>query len=189
MQIYPNAEKLVLASASPRRRELLASLGLEFEVRVPQIDETPEPGESPRAYCERLAVEKAAAVEAAHGTVVVAADTIVVLGDRILGKPADESEAFEMLSSLSGQTHRVITGACVKKNKNTEVFSVSTDVAFRLLSIKEIETYIATGCPMDKAGAYAIQGGAAHMVRSINGSYTNVVGLPLCELHEVLNSF
>ncbi|MBT8042644.1 MAG: septum formation inhibitor Maf [Pontiella sp.] len=182
-------EKLLLASASPRRRELLSSLGLEFEIRVPQIDETPRPGENPRAFAERLAAEKAAAIHADSDTVVIAADTIVVLGDDILGKPTDEARAFDMLSGLSGQTHQVITGTCVKKDKHIEVFSVSTDVFFRVLTDWEIESYIATGCPMDKAGAYAIQGGAAHMVRSISGSYTNVVGLPLCELHEVLNSF
>jgi septum formation protein len=186
---YPNIGALVLASASPRRRELLASLGLDFSVLIPEIDETPKAGEQPRAHAERLAAEKALAIHAEPATVVVAADTIVVQGMDILGKPRDPAHAFAMLSRLSGTTHEVITGVCVRRGERSDVFSVSTEVAFRTLEITEIEAYVASGCPMDKAGAYAIQGGAAHMVHSINGSYTNVVGLPLCELHEVLISF
>ena len=189
MQNYPNLGRLILASASPRRRELLASLGLDFEVRIPEIDEPPLPNESPRAFAERLAREKAAAIESDNETVLIAADTIVVQGDLILGKPIDGRHAFEMLSALSGQTHEVITGVCVRRGDIINVLSVSTAVVFRDLAKGEIEAYIASGCPMDKAGAYAIQGGAAHMVRAINGSYTNVVGLPLCELHEALISF
>ncbi len=179
--------QLILASASPRRRELLASLEVGFRVVVPEIDETPLPGEKPRAFAERLAEEKACAVDA-NGTV-VAADTIVVQNETILGKPADAAHAREMLSSLSGKTHEVVTGVCVKNAARTVVFSVVTEVVFRILTADEIARYVATGEPMDKAGAYAIQGGAAHMVRSIQGSYTNVVGLPLCELHETLLSF
>ncbi|MEA2068380.1 MAG: Maf family protein [Verrucomicrobiota bacterium] len=189
MQNYPTLGTVVLASASPRRRELLASLGVDFAVRVPEIDETPKPGEMPRVFAERIAAEKAAAIPADPATVLVAADTIVVQGGCILGKPTGEAHAFEMLSSLSGQAHEVVTGVCVKRGEYIEVFSVSTEVVFRTLEPAEIEAYIASGCPMDKAGAYAIQGGAAHMVRAINGSYTNVVGLPLCELHEMLVSF
>lgn len=188
MQNYPNIGKLLLASASPRRRELLKSLGLEFETAVPDIDETPKPNEHPRRFAERLAAEKAAAVEAPADSVVLAADTIVVLGDRILGKPANEEEAFEMLTSLSGKCHEVITGVCLKRGKKQDVFSVVTEVIFRSLEKREMIRYIASGCPMDKAGAYAIQGGAAHMVRAIRGSYTNVVGLPLSEVHERLLS-
>lgn len=188
MHNYPNLGRLILASASPRRRELLGALGLEFDVRIPEIDETPLPGEKPRPFAERVAREKTAAIEADGQTVLVAADTVVVLDETILGKPTDERHAFEMLSGLSGRTHEVITGVCVKRGEKSVVFSVSTGVAFRDLGKKEIESYIASGCPMDKAGAYAIQGGAAHMVRAINGSYTNVVGLPLCELHECLIS-
>jgi septum formation protein len=189
MHNYPNIEKLILASASPRRRELLASLGLDFTVQLPQIDETPQPDEAPQAFAERMAVEKAEAIAAAPDTVLVAADTIVVQGNTILGKPANQQHACEMLSQLSGQKHAVITGVCVKRGDRTERFSVSTEVVFRELTSEEIDRYVATGCPMDKAGAYAIQGGAAHMVRSINGSYTNIVGLPLCELHETFISF
>lgn len=180
-------QNLILASASPRRRELLATLGLDFSIIVPEIDETAISGEPPRTFAERMAKEKAGAVEAEG--VVIAADTIVVQNGNILGKPTDAAHAHEMLSALSGGIHEVITGVCVKNDEHTAVFSVSTQVEFRIVEESEIMDYIATGDPMDKAGAYAIQGGAAHMVKSINGSYTNVVGLPLCELHEALLSF
>jgi septum formation protein len=189
MYNYPNLGNLVLASASPRRRELLASLGLEFEIRSPDIDETPRPNELPRAFAERLAFEKAEAVADDAATIFIAADTIVVQNNHILGKPIDEQDALEMLSALSGKTHEVITGVCIRQGSRADVFSVITQVVFRTLEKKEILIYIETGCPMDKAGAYAIQGGAAHMVKEIRGSYTNVVGLPLCELHERLISF
>lgn len=179
----------MLASASPRRRELLASLGLAFTVAVPDIDETPAEGEAPKRFAERLAVEKARAVACGEDETIIAADTVVVLGSRILGKPEDEIQAYEMLVSLSGNTHEVITSVCIRRGGRDYVFSVSTEVVFRSLEDQEIRNYVESGCPMDKAGAYAIQGGAAHMVRAINGSYTNVVGLPLCELHEALISF
>lgn len=178
---------LILASASPRRRELLASLGVDFRVVIPEIDETPQPGEKPRAFAERLAKEKACAVEAEG--VIIAADTIVVHHGSLLGKPVDAAHARNMLAALSGDLHVVITGVCLKNTTRTHVFSVATEVVFRTLDHVEIDTYVASGDPMDKAGAYAIQGGAAHMVRSIQGSYTNVVGLPLCELYEALLSF
>ncbi len=189
MNSYPNLDNLVLASASPRRRELLGSLGVDFNVLVPEVDETPREGERPRDFAERLACEKASAVQVEPDTTVIAADTIVVLNNCILGKPENKTHAFEMLSSLSGNAHEVITAVSVRGRGRTETFSVSTEVLFRSLQPEEIEAYIASGCPMDKAGAYAIQGGAAHMVRAIHGSYTNVVGLPLCELHETLASF
>jgi septum formation protein len=189
MQRYPNINKLVLASASPRRHELLTSLGIDFTIEIPDIDETASVGEKPRAYAERLAAEKAAAIPTNSDTTVIAADTIVVQDRTILGKPDSEEEARKMLNRLSGNGHDVITAVCIRKSSRSRVFSVSTKVTFRKLTPAEIDTYIASGCPMDKAGAYAIQGGAAHMVRSINGSYTNVVGLPLCELHETLLSF
>jgi septum formation protein len=178
---------LILASASPRRRELLASLGIDFRVVVPEIDETPLPDEKPQIFAERMAEEKACAADAEG--IVIAADTIVVQNDAILGKPTDSAHACEMLAALSGNMHEVITGVCVRNAMRTVVFSVGTEVVFRDLTETEIRNYVATGEPMDKAGAYAIQGGAAHMVRSIAGSYTNVVGLPLCELHETLVSF
>ena len=178
---------LILASASPRRRELLATLGIDFVVRIPEVDESLNPGEAPRSFAERLAREKAAAV-ACNG-VVIAADTIVVHAGKILGKPSEMSEARGMLTTLSGQAHEVITGVCVAGATRVEVFSVVTKVKFRQLTDLEIAAYVATGEPMDKAGSYAIQGGAASMIRTIEGSYTNVVGLPLCELYEVLVSF
>jgi septum formation protein len=177
---------LILASASPRRRELLATLGVDFSVVVPEIVETPRPGEKPRAFAERLAEEKACAVEA--DGIIVAADTIVVLGETILGKPVDAEHARDMLTALSDQAHEVVTGVCVKSIGSPITFSVITKVFFRALSPEEIEEYVASGDPLDKAGAYAIQGGAAPMVHRIEGSYTNVVGLPLCELHETLLS-
>jgi septum formation protein len=189
MHAYPNLGNVVLASASPRRRELLASLGLEFTVRVPAIEETAKQDEVPRTFAERLASEKAAAVSADPGTTIIAADTIVVQDGNILGKPSNEAHAAEMLSNLSGKTHEVITGVCIRKNAGALVFSISTEVEFRKLTQTEIADYVSSGCPMDKAGAYAIQGGAAHMVRAIHGSYTNVVGLPLCELHKALIFF
>ena len=189
MNIYPPFEKLILASASPRRRELLKTFGLTFEICIPEIDETPRTNEAPRSFVERMAGEKAAAISEGADATLIAADTIVVQTGKILGKPKDEAEAFAMLSNLSGSTHEVITGVCVKRGDRAVLFSVSTEVIFRRLEKAEIKTYIASGDPMDKAGAYAIQGGAAHMVRAINGSYTNVVGLPLCELHEALLSF
>lgn len=188
MRIDTNAEHIILASASPRRRELLTSLGLEFEIVIPEVDETPRPDEIPRGFAERLAAEKAGSISASEETAVIAADTIVVLGGRILGKPRDEAHAFEMLSELSGKTHQVITGVCIKRGGDRYIFSVVTDVVFRELERGEIIAYIASGDPMDKAGAYAIQGGAAHMVRAVNGSYTNVVGLPVCEVYEALLS-
>jgi septum formation protein len=186
MQNYPNLGKIILASASPRRRELLESLGLEFATCSPDIDESHLDGEAPRDFAERLAREKATSIQADADTLLIAADTIVVLDQTIMGKPATEQEAFEMLSSLSGRTHEVITGVCIRKGQTMTVISVTTCVTFRTLDVAEIWRYIATGCPMDKAGAYAIQGGAAHMVQKIQGSYTNVVGLPLCEVHELL---
>lgn len=189
MNNYPTIDKLILASASPRRRELLASLGLNFNIIKPDIDETRTPTETSTEFAERLAFEKASAVVADQTTLLIAADTIVVQGNRTLGKPKDEAEAFEMLTSLSGQMHQVVTGVCVKRGEQTAILSVVTDVFFRTVEKDEIMRYIASGCPMDKAGAYAIQGGAAHMVKEIRGSYTNVVGLPLCELHEILISF
>lgn len=182
---------IVLASASPRRSELLELAGVSFRVAPADIPEEPLPGEEAVAHALRLAEEKAraAAEREASGRFFVGADTIVVLDDRIMGKPVDEADAVQMLSDLSGQTHEVVTaytvldkqsGVCVKR-------AVRTQVVFKPLSEQEIGDYVKTGCPLDKAGAYAIQGGAAHFVREIHGSYTNVVGLPTCELVETLH--
>ena len=184
---------LVLASASPRRRGFLHQLGYPFEVVTPATEEKARPGESATEYVLRNAAEKSADVagRVAAGAVVIAADTVVVLRGRIMEKPQSAADAADMLQALSGQVHQVITGVCVRgpgRNGRPAVhaFAVSTDVEFTRLSEAEIAAYIASGEPMDKAGAYAIQGRAAYMIRQIRGSYTNVVGLPLTELVEIL---
>ncbi len=178
-------QKLILASGSPRRAELLRQAGLEFEIVVPQIDEAPLPGEAPAEFVCRTAREKAESLPA-NDAVILAADTAVVDGVRILGKPVDAEDAIGILRSLSGRTHEVMTGVCLRFPEQIVCFHIETRVTFRTLSEKEIADYVATGEPMDKAGAYAIQGGAAKMVRRVEGSYSNVVGLPLCEVIEQL---
>ena len=180
---------IVLASASPRRAELLACAGIDFTVVPGDIDETPLPAEEPLAHVLRLAEEKAReAASRTDGRFFIGADTIVLCDGEILGKPADNDAATIMLRKLSGRKHHVITGFAVIDRESGRAIkrSVSTEVFFRLLGDAEIAAYVASGCPLDKAGAYAIQGGAAAMVTRINGSYTNVVGLPLCEVVEVL---
>ncbi|MGD9781092.1 MAG: nucleoside triphosphate pyrophosphatase [Kiritimatiellia bacterium] len=184
---------LVLASASPRRRGFLHQLGYAFEVVTPATEEKVRPGESAAEYVLRNASEKAqdVASRVAAGAVVIAADTVVVLRGRIMEKPGSEAHACEMLQALSGQVHQVITGVCVRGPgrdgaEKARALAVSTDVEFKELSDGEIAGYVHSGEPMDKAGAYAIQGRAAYMIRQIRGSYTNVVGLPLTELEEIL---
>lgn len=182
---------IVLASASPRRTELMALAGLEFSVTAADICEDVLPGEKPADHVMRLSREKADAVaNRADGRFFIGADTVVVLDGAIIGKPADESDAARMLSSLSGRDHEVITGFTVFDRISGIHISrcVSTEVTFKSLRESEIAAYIRTGCPMDKAGAYAVQGGAVHFVRSINGSYSNVIGLPMTELYEVLQT-
>ncbi len=186
-----NPESIVLASASPRRTELMALAGIEFTVVPADICEDVLPGEVPADHVMRLSREKADAVAATHdGRFFIGADTVVVLDGAILGKPTDGADALRMLSGLSGRNHEVITGFTVfdKTNDIHISRSVSTEVTFKKLEEREIAAYIATGCPMDKAGAYAIQGGAVHFVRSISGSYTNVIGLPMTELYEALQT-
>jgi len=193
---------LVLASASPRRRELLTQAGFTFEIRPADIPEDPMPGEDPIAYVIRLAREKAEAVYAeitnaianekrasAPPQVVLGADTTVTLDNHILGKPTDPADAARMLRLLSGRTHRVITGVAIVTAARTEVAAEVTAVKFLTLSEEEIAAYIATGEPMDKAGAYAIQGRAAKWIPRIEGDYSNVVGLPLALVTTLLNSF
>ena len=184
-----NQEEIVLASASPRRSELMALAGIVFDALPSDICEDVLPGEQPAEHVMRLSREKSQVVAGiTEGRFFIGADTVVVLDDRIMGKPADDNEAYEMLSELSGRTHEVITGFTVY-DRETDICvsrSVVTEVLFKTLSAQEINAYIATGCPRDKAGAYAIQGGAVHFVRSISGSYTNVIGLPMTELYEVL---
>jgi septum formation protein len=177
---------LTLASQSPRRRELLGGLGIALEVRPAQTDETPRPGEAPRLYVARVAREKARAV---GGTVVLAAYTTVALGDAILGKPEDDADAGRMLRALAGTSHEVLTAVCVRTAAGAEHEAVvATEVAFAPLSDEEIAWYVATGEPRDKAGAYAIQGAAGAFVRSVRGSVSNVIGLPLAETLALLRA-
>lgn len=180
-------ERVILASGSPRRRELLGEMGVEFEIDVPDVDETV--GGTPDKMVAVLAERKARAVaERRDGGLIVAADTLVALDDRALGKPADDEEAKEMLRSLSGRTHDVFTGVCVldAASGRAMVEAVRTGVRFREISDAEIEAYVATGEPRDKAGAYAIQGGAGAFVDGYEGSRTNVIGLPVEKLTEML---
>ncbi|HAP76873.1 MAG TPA: septum formation inhibitor Maf [Acidimicrobiaceae bacterium] len=177
------AARVVLASSSPRRRELLERLGLTFRIASPDIDETPLPGESPIAYVTRLAVEKAHAVAAADDELVIAADTTVEADGLILAKPNEAADAHAaavaMLRRLSGRTHATHTGVAVRLGDRTEHEVVTTEVTFVTLSDADIEWYIATGEPLDKAGAYAVQGAGGVFVERIDGSVSNVVGLPL----------
>jgi septum formation protein len=184
---------LVLASASPRRQELLRNAGISLVVQPADIDETPRAGELPRDYAERLAREKALAVwRLRPQDVVLGADTIVVVDEMILGKPADAADAARMLRLLSGRVHRVITGVCVVdavaagQLPVVRTTSETTLVTMNELSDEEIRDYIATGEPMDKAGAYAIQGMASRWIPRIEGDYSNVVGLPVALVHAML---
>ena len=177
---------LVLASQSPRRSEILRQAGIPFVVRTAPVDETPRPGESPEAYVGRLAEDKAAAVEAAPDETVLGADTIVVVGGTMLGKPADAGEAKRMLTALSGRRHEVMTGFCLKRGTEKVLDRAVTRVWFSPLSESEIETYVASGEPMDKAGAYAIQGLASKFITRIDGCYFNVVGLPVALVYKRL---
>jgi len=182
---------LVLASASPRRRELLTQAGYAFTVRPAHIPEDPRPGEDPIAYVVRLAREKAEAVFrglADSGAVVLGADTTVTIDGQILGKPEGAEDAARMLRMLSGRTHRVITGVAVVTEGSAEVAAEVTAVRFLSLSDEEIAEYVATGEPLDKAGAYAIQGRAAKWIPRIEGCYFNVVGLPLALVATMLES-
>ncbi|HYO59693.1 Maf family protein [Archangium sp.] len=179
--------RLVLASASPRRRELLGQLGLAFDVSAADIDETPHQGEAAQAYVLRLAREKARTVAARHpGAWVLAADTTVVLGEELLGKPRDEAEVREMMGRLSGRTHEVQTGVALAGPTAEDSTVVRTRVTFRSLSPGEIAWYASTGESLDKAGGYAIQGKGGFLVAAVEGSPTNVIGLPLGETLEML---
>jgi septum formation protein len=181
---------LVLASRSPRRAELLTAAGIPFVVRAADIDETPLPGELPRDYVLRMAEEKARAVPAAEAETVLAADTTVVLGTEILGKPVDAADAARMLRALAGQRHEVLTGVCMLRADGEMALEVaSTAVWFSAMSAREIEEYVASGEPLDKAGAYAIQGIASRWVERIEGSYGNVVGLPVALVYRLLGEF
>ena len=180
--------RVVLASGSPRRHELLAQLGMEIDVRPSDIDETPLPGEHPIDYVRRLALGKAeaAAFAAEPDTVVVAADTTVEIDGQILAKPDDAAHAVSMLQALRGRTHHAHTGVAVRRGEHIKSVVVTTAVDFADVSDAEIAWYVGTGEPLDKAGAYAVQGRAAAYVRAVHGSVTNVVGLPLTETLELL---
>jgi len=209
--------RLILASASPRRRELLAQAGFEFDVCPAHIPEQPRPGEDPEAYVTRLALEKAQAVYNSQGTrgkgnegtekqgsgsrvqvsgrdvaledwVVLGADTTVTLDGHILEKPQDAEDAKRMLRMLSGRTHRVITGVAFVDARGVEVAAETTNVTFATLSEEEIAEYVASGEPMDKAGAYGIQGLASKFVERVEGCYFNVIGLPLSQVYRYLKS-
>jgi septum formation protein len=181
--------RLVLASRSPRRAELLRAAGFEFNVRVVEVDETPRAGEPAREYVLRLAAEKARAVGADEDEIVLAADTTVVLGSQIMGKPVGAADAVRMLRALAGQRHEVITGICLRRGVQELCDIASTAVWFAELSEGEITDYVASGEPMDKAGAYGIQGLASRFIERIEGSYTNVVGLPVALTYRRLRAF
>ena len=191
---------LVLASASPRRQELLRNAGISFTVQPADVDEAPLPGEPPRDCAERLAREKALAVwRMRRQDLVLGADTIVVVDENILGKPADADDAARMLRLLSGRVHSVITGVCLvgaavtdgredfrRESRELRTESETTLVTVNGLSDEEIRNYVATGEPMDKAGAYAIQGMASRWIPRIEGDYSNVVGLPVALVYRML---
>ena len=177
---------LILASASPRRKELLALFGIPFEIRVADIDETMDLNAAPFDEVARVSRLKALAVPREQDDVVVAADTIVVCQDRVLGKPKDAAEAKAMLRLLSGRDHQVMTGMTVLRGNRAVSHTEVTDIHFRNLTEAEIRAYVASGEPMDKAGSYGIQGGAALFCEKMSGDYYNVVGLPVCKLGMML---
>ena len=178
--------QLILASQSPRRRELMGLFRRPFVVRVADIDENMDPSLPPYDEVARVSRAKAEAVHRQKSDIVVAADTIVVCAGRTLGKPRSEEDAAQMLRLLSGRDHQVMTGMTVLRGDTAVTCTEVTDIHFRDLSDKEIESYIATGEPMDKAGAYGIQGGAALFAERLVGDYYNVMGLPVCRLYEIL---
>lgn len=187
--------RLYLASGSPRRREILEQLGFQLERVHADVDETVQPGEDAVGYTQRLATEKAAAgwsVAMALGLPsrpLLSADTTVVLDGEIFGKPTDADDAFRMLRAFSGRTHQVLTSVAIREGERTEIATSCTDVTFKPLSDAEIERYLDTGEPFDKAGAYGIQGKASVFVQHISGSFTGVVGLPVFETAQLLAAF
>lgn len=180
---------LVLASQSPRRSEILRQAGIPFTVRVAEVDESPLPGESPEDYVQRLAEWKACAVPADSTDIVLGADTTVVVDGQILAKPADPADARRMLALLSGRCHEVLTGICLKQGDSLTRDCAATRVWFSPMSPAEIADYVASGEPMDKAGAYAIQGLASRYIERIEGCYFNVVGLPVSLVYRHLRHF
>ena len=182
---------ILLASNSPRRRELLEKLGLPFTVMTEDVDETMDPAASLEDEIQRVSELKARAVQAMAGPedLIISADTVVCADGRRLGKPADKAEAKAMLRLLSGRAHTVVSGLCLLRGDRCETAAVTTALHFRPLSDREIDAYIATGEPMDKAGAYGIQGLASIFVDRLDGDYYNVMGLPLCTLAGMLRGF
>jgi septum formation protein len=184
-----NRSGLILASKSPRRKHLLEQAGLKFSIIPSDFDESSVAMSDPASYVRTLAEFKALDISQKHAdSWVIGADTIVLIDSHILGKPGSKDEAREMLKRLSGKSHQVLTGYCICCRGKKELFSetVKTKVYFKKLRLEEIDWYIETGEPLDKAGAYAIQGLGSFLVRSIDGSYTNVVGLPVCEVIDFL---
>jgi septum formation protein len=177
---------LVLASKSPRRREILSNSGIPFEVRAVDVPEIHRAGEEPEDYVRRLAQSKAEAVKAAPHEVVLGADTVVVLGHQILEKPADADDARRMLRMLSGRVHTVSTGVCLRRERQVHVAVENTEVRFVTLHEWEIDEYVASGEPMDKAGGYAIQGLASKFIDRVEGCYFNVVGLPVALVYRLI---
>ena len=180
---------LILASQSPRRKELLGLFGMPFTVRVADIDETMDANANPYDEVARVSRLKALAVDRSETDIVVAADTIVVCDGKVLGKPRDEAEAIAMLTMLSGKDHQVMTGMTVLQGDECVTCTEVTDLHFRPLAREEIEDYVASGEPMDKAGAYGIQGGAALFCERMSGDYYNVMGLPVCRLSQIFRQF
>lgn len=178
--------QLILASASPRRRELLGLFGIPFVIRAADIDETMDPSLPPEQEVARVSRCKALAVPRQVDDVVIAADTIVVCEGRVLGKPHSPREAEDMLTLLSGRDHQVMTGCTIAAGERVQTFTEITDLHFRPLEPEEIRRYVESGEPMDKAGAYGIQGGAALFCRRMEGDYYNVMGLPVCRLWQQL---
>lgn len=170
---------LILASKSPRRREILTAAGIPFEVRAAEVPEVRDAEEEPEAYVRRLARAKCGAVQAVAGEIVLGADTVVVADRHVLEKPLDAADAGRMLRLLSGREHSVITGVCLRVGERVVLDSATTRVRFVTMTAAEIDDYVASGEPMDKAGAYAIQGGASKFIDRVEGCYFNVVGLPV----------
>jgi len=177
---------IILASRSPRRREILTSAGIPHVVRPAEVDETVRDGEDAEGYAKRVAQAKAEAVDAAPGDVVLGADTVVVVDDTLLGKPEDANDARRMLRLLAGREHLVVTGICLRAADGMVTDSESTKVRFVPLSEREIDAYVASEEPMDKAGGYAIQGLASKFIDRIEGCYFNVVGLPVAKVYRFL---
>lgn len=177
-------DRIILASQSPRRKQLMELAELQFDIVIADVDETNPPGMPGHLVPEHLARKKAAAIEQhAHEAIIIAADTVVLLDDEILGKPTDEAHAIGILTKLSGRMHQVVTGVCMQKGSHQKCFSVTTEVYFRPLTTEQIEHYVSHYKPFDKAGAYAIQEWIGMVgIEKINGDYYNVMGLPIGEV-------